>query len=156
MDEHADPATFTFPIQVQYLGAEGQPFCDAMSDLMRHSGTLLVAYDELARRDAHKSRLEGVGASFKKDKGVTKSTIEAGKKVATTDIERLLVDRFNEVRLPQDLSGEEEHNGRLLLSRGTNKETQSKQSLGWGNVALDTEEVIGRLCYVGELDDGEH
>ncbi|KAJ9615158.1 hypothetical protein H2200_001232 [Cladophialophora chaetospira] len=154
LDEHTDPASFTFPIQVRYLGAETQPFCDAMGELMRHSGTLLLAYDELARRNAHKSRLGEVEASFKKDKGVTESTIEAGKKVATTDIERLLVDRFNEARLPHDLTGEEEHKGRLLLSRGMSKETQSKQILGWGNVALDTESAIESLCYAGEIDDG--
>lgn len=154
MDDDSDPASFTFPIQVQYLGPENQPYCEAMSSLMAHSGTLLLAYDELARRDTHKSRLQDIAVSFNKDKGAMEATIEAGKKVAAIDIERLLVDRFNEVRLPNSLTGEDEHKGRLLLSKGTEKETQSKQSLGWGNVATDTERAVNELCYAGEPEDG--
>ena len=153
MDDDADATSFAFPIQVQYLGPENQPYCEAMSSLMTHSGTLLLAYDELARRDMHISRLEEVAASFKKDKGAAEATIEAGKRVATADVEKLLVDRFNEVRLPNDLTGEDEHKGRLLLSTGTDNKAQ-KESLGWGNVAMGTERAVTGLCYAGEPGDG--
>lgn len=156
MDEPSDPAAFSLPIQVQYLGVERQPYSAAMSDLLVQSGLLLVAYDEIAGQQTHESRLAGVETSFKKDKQATESTIEAGKKVAVMEVEKLLTDRFNEVRLPYNLTGEEEHKGRLLLSRGGDKEEQPEQPLGWGNVASDMERAVEKLCFAGRPDSDGH
>jgi hypothetical protein len=141
-------------MQVRYLGAETQPYCEAMSGLLEQSGALVLAYDELAGRHTHKSRLETIETSFKKDKGATESTLEAGRNVAAAQIEQLLTDRYNEVRMPHDLTAEEEHQGKVLLSYGTNEDAQSKQTPGWGNVAADMERAVGRLCFAGEVDDG--
>ena len=153
MDDLPDPASFSFPIQVRYLSGETQPYCEAMGNFMKQTGALLVAYDQLARRQTHESRLEEIARSFSKDKGVTETTVETGKKVAALEIERLVTDRFHEVRAPTDLTNEDEHKGRLLLSRGTDKEAQAKQNLGWGNIARDTEEAMKELCFAGEPDD---
>ncbi|OQV08906.1 hypothetical protein CLAIMM_13115 [Cladophialophora immunda] len=106
-----DPTSFAAPIQVQFLGAEGQMYCDAMVDLMKQSGALIFAYDELARRSSHQSRLQEIRASFEKDKEVSVSTIEAGKKVTSMDIEKLLADRLHEVRDPHGVTAEEEQKG---------------------------------------------
>ncbi|OCT48649.1 hypothetical protein CLCR_05017 [Cladophialophora carrionii] len=153
-DEPSDSASFSFPMQVRYLGAETQPYCEAMCGLLEQSGALVLAYDELAGRPTHKSRLDLIEASFKDDREATESTVAAGKKVAAFQIERLLTDRYNEVRTPHDLTAEEEHQGKVLLSHGTHENPQSKPTPGWGNVAVDTERAVGRLCFAGEVDDG--
>ncbi|KIW92379.1 uncharacterized protein Z519_07363 [Cladophialophora bantiana CBS 173.52] len=127
-----------------------------MVNLMKQSGALIFAYDELAGRPSHTSRLQETGASFEKDKGVSVATIEAGKKIAGMEIEKLLADRFQEVRDLHSLTGEEEQKGRLLLSHGTDKqEAALKQTLGWGNVARDTEMAIERLCFAGQVQASE-
>ncbi|KIW22669.1 60S ribosomal protein L15 [Cladophialophora immunda] len=147
-----DPTSFAAPIQVQFLGAEGQMYCDAMVDLMKQSGALIFAYDELARRSSHQSRLQEIRASFEKDKEVSVSTIEAGKKVTSMDIEKLLADRLHEVRDPHGVTAEEEQKGRMLLSHGTDhQEAASKETLGWGNVARDAEMAMERLCFAGQM-----
>lgn len=156
MDEPSDPTTFSLPVQVQYLGVDRQPYSAAMSDLLLQSGLLLVAYDELAGQQTHESRLAGVETSFKEDKQATESTIEAGKKLTMMEVEKLFTDRFNEVRVPYNLTGEEEHKGRLLLSRGVDKEEQPKQPLGWGNIASDMERAVEKLCFAGRVDSDGH
>lgn len=123
---------------------------------MKQSGALLLAYDELSARQSHQSRVQEIGISFKKDKQVTTTTIAAGKKVAGVEIENLLADRFQEVRPPHVLTGDEEQRGRLLLSRGTGKETPQRQLLGWGNVARDTDRAIDRLSFAGHKRTRDH
>ena len=150
MDDLPDPASFSLPIRVNYLGAETQPYCTAIENFMKQTGALLYSHNQLSKRQIHQSRLEEVAGSFKKDKEVTENTIEAGKEVAATEVGDLLTDRFHEVRMPHNLSDEEEHKGRLLLSRGIDKDEQARKSLGWGNVANDTEVAMRELCFVGE------
>ncbi|ETI26467.1 hypothetical protein G647_03244 [Cladophialophora carrionii CBS 160.54] len=153
-DEPSDPASVSIPMQVRYLGAETQPYCEAMCGLLEQSGALALAYDELEGRPTHKSRLDMTEASFKNDREATESIVAAGKKVAAFQIERLLTDRYNEVRTPHDLTAEEEHQGKVLLSHGTHENPQSKPTPGWGNVAVDMERAVGRLCFAGEVEDG--
>ncbi|OAL35945.1 hypothetical protein AYO20_04851 [Fonsecaea nubica] len=146
-----DPTSLALPIPVQFLGAEGQMFCDAMVALMKQSGALIITYDELAARPSHTSRLEEIRTSFDKDKGVGVGTIEAGKKVIGMEIERLLADDLHEVRDLQGITAEEEQKGRMLLSHGADhKEAVSKQTPGWGNIARDTEMAIEGLCFAGQ------
>lgn len=146
----SSPPASTHPISVQFLGAEGQPYCDSMIKLMEQSGALIFAYDELAGREARPSRLREMGTSFNKDVAVTVATLDAGKKVAGWDIEKLLADRFQDVRTPQDLTGEDGHKGRMLLSRGASKEPPEKEPSGLGNIARDVEKAIERLCFAGQ------
>ncbi|OAP64010.1 hypothetical protein AYL99_03237 [Fonsecaea erecta] len=147
----SDPPDKPTPIHVQFLGAEGQMYCDAMVNLLKQSGALLFAYDELAGRPAYTSRLQETRTSFEKDKGVSVSSIEAGKKITGMEIEKLLADKFHEVRDLHGLTIEEEQKGRMLLSHGTDQQEAavSKQTPGWGNIARDTEMAIERLCFAG-------
>ena len=121
-------------------------------NLVQQSGTLLIAYDKLAGRQSHVSHLNEIGSSFAKDKEITLSTIEAGRKVARAEIQDLLADRRGEVRSTHDITGDEEHKGRLLLSHGVDGEAQVKESLGWGNVAGDTQDAFERLCFAGRAE----
>ncbi len=138
------------PIRVQYLGAEGQPYCDGLISLMRQSHALLVAHDELSAHRPQESRLHGIGADFNKDKEVALATIEAGRRVAGADMENLLADRFQDTRNPPDLTAEEIQTGRMLLSRGANKDTPMKEPVGWGRIARDTERAVEKLCFAGQ------
>ncbi|KIX93107.1 uncharacterized protein Z520_11164 [Fonsecaea multimorphosa CBS 102226] len=147
-----DPTSFAAPIEVRFLGAEGQIYCEAMVDLMKQSGALIFAYDELAGRPAHTSRLQDIRTSFEKDTGVSASTIEAGRKVTGMEIEKLLADSLHEVRDLHGLTADEEQKGKMLLSHGMDQqEAASKHTLGWGNVARDTETAIERLCFAGHV-----
>ena len=134
---------------MQYLGAEGQRYCNGLVSLLKQSDALIFAYDQLAGSGSQASRLQEISTNFTKDKEVALAAIEAGKQVAGMDIEKLLADRFHEVRSTYNLTGEEEQRGRMLLSRGSDKETLAKQALGWGNVARDMERAIEKICFAG-------
>lgn len=137
----------TLPVHVQFLGAEGQPYCDSLVSLMKQADALLFAYDQLLAREPQVSRLQDLRASFKRDKEVATATVEAGKRVARADIDRLLADGLHEVQAPSGLSAEEKQRGRMLLQQGSDQESSAKEPLGWGNVARDVERAIEKLCF---------
>lgn len=153
-DFEPSPSSASGPIHVPFLGAEGQPYCNGLINLMRQSDALIFAYDQLSEWEAQVSRLQNLRAAFEKDKQVAVAMLQAGKRVAEEDIAGLLADKFREVRPAQNLSADDVQTGRLLLARGadvTNTNTSPKQQpLGWGNVARDTERAIEKLCYAGQ------
>ncbi|EXJ77909.1 hypothetical protein A1O3_09068 [Capronia epimyces CBS 606.96] len=155
-DSATSPSSSAVPIHVPFLGPEGQPYCDGLVNLMRQSDTLTFAYDQLSGRGPQTSRLQDIRTSFEKDKEVAVATLEAGKQVAKIEIERLLADKFQEVRTPHDLTADDMNKGRLLLSRGAVNNTSLKQPLGWGNVARDTERAMENLCCAGQGNGRNH
>jgi len=155
LDHSSSPSRL---INVQYLGAEGQPYCEGLVNVLKQCDVLIFACDQLAGRSSQPSHLQDINASFKKDKELALATIEAGRRVAETDTEKLLADSFEEVRIPHGLTSEEELRGRLLLSRGFDKETSPKQPLGLGKIAGDAGRAIEKLCFAGlsNLRDQDH
>ncbi|KAK5036880.1 hypothetical protein LTR13_005260 [Exophiala sideris] len=143
-------------IHVDFLGAEGQPYCEGLVSLMKQSDALIRAFDELSARKPQQSRLREINTSFKKEKDVAVATVEAGRRVAEADVENLLADKFQEVRTPPDLDAEEQQRGRMLLSRGVNKLTPTRETIGWGNVARDAEKAMAKLCFAGQKHLKQH
>ncbi|KAJ9495147.1 hypothetical protein H2202_009397 [Exophiala xenobiotica] len=154
--DHTAASQSTRPVHVQHLGAEGQPYCEALVNLMKHSDAVIFAFDQLSGRTPEPSRLPEINASLKKDREVAVATVEAGKRVAEADVENLLADRFQEVRSPVGISAEEKQRGRMLLSRGVNGDTSTKEPLGWGNIARDAERALEKLCFAGQKHAKDH
>ncbi|KIW41909.1 uncharacterized protein PV06_05505 [Exophiala oligosperma] len=153
-NEGASPADL--PIHVAYLGAEGQPYCEAMVTLMKQADALTFTFDQLSARDPPPSRLAEINKSFEQDKVLAVATVEAGRRVAETAVDDLLADRFQEVRKSSGLTAEEENRGRLLLSRGVTTDTPTYEPLGWGNVSRDAERALRKLCFAGDTHGKDH
>lgn len=144
------------PLHVAYLGAEGQPYCEAMVTLMKQADALIFTFDQLSARSPPPSRLSEINASFQQDKGLAAATVEAGRRVAETAVDDLLADRFQEVRSSSSLTAEEENKGRLLLSKGVTSDTPTHEPLGWGNVSRDAERALKKLCFAGDIHGKDH
>jgi hypothetical protein len=84
------------------------------------------------------------------------STIEAGRKVVDSDIDKLLSDGFQQVRQHADITNEEERRGRMLLAGAMEEGEPQQQTLGWGKVARDTERAMEKLCFVGQIHPRGH
>lgn len=153
-NEAANPSNKT--IHVDFLGAEGQPFCDGLIKLMKQSDALISAFHQLSACQQQQSSLREIHTSFKKEKDIAVATIEAGRRLAEADVENLLADRFQEVRSPPGLNAQEQQSGRMLLSRGNNESTPRKEPRGWGNVARDAERAMAKLYFAGEKHSKEH
>jgi hypothetical protein len=140
------------PRRIQFLGPEGQPFCNALVDLLKQSDAVIYVHGQLAKRTPQPSHIQDISTSFDGEKAVAAKTIHAGKHIVGTEMERLLADGFHEVRSGlSTLTAEEEQRGRLLLLRGMNQEAPEKQTRGWGNVARDTERAMEKLCFASKL-----
>jgi hypothetical protein len=151
-DDAPQSAAAALPIQIREVGAAMQPFHEAMTGMKKDAQKLLDLYKKHVRRDTRASRLETITESFKKDKGVTEASVQAGAKVTQKEIENLLTDRFHEVRAGCEITDEEEKMGRLLLDQGATKDAKSK-TMGWGNVAMEVEDAVERLCLAGDRMD---
>ncbi|KAI1612099.1 hypothetical protein EDD36DRAFT_274547 [Exophiala viscosa] len=143
-------------IHVDFLGAERQPYCEGLVNLMKQSDALIRAFDQLSAREAEQSRFGEIITSFKKEKDVAVATVQAGRQVAEADVENLLADRFQNIRSPSGLKAEEQQRGRMLLSRGINLPTATRETVGWGNVARDAEKAMAKLCFAGHKHLKEH
>lgn len=138
--------------RIQFLGPEGQPFCNALVDLLKQSDAVIYVHGQLAKRTPQPSHVQDISTSFVGEKTVARKTIDAGKHMISAEMERLLADGFHEVRSGlYKLTAEEEQRGRLLLLRGMNQEAPEKQTRGWGNVARVTERAMERLCFASKL-----
>ncbi|KIW20892.1 hypothetical protein PV08_01471 [Exophiala spinifera] len=146
----------TQPIHVAYLGAEGQPYCEAMITLMKQADALIFALDQLSARTPPPSRLSDINMSFEQDKAAAVATIEAGRRVAETAVEDLLADRLQEVRSSTGLTAEEENRGKILLSKGVTSDTPILEPMGWGNVSRDAERALRKLCFAGDIHAKDH
>lgn len=139
------------PRRIPFLGPEGQPFCNALVDLLKQSDSVIYVHGQLAKRAPQSPHIQGISAIFDGEKAVAAKTIHAGQQIVVTEMERLLADGFHEVRSGFNTpTAEEEQQGRLLLLRGMNQEAPEKQTRGWGSVARDTERAMEKLCFAGK------
>jgi hypothetical protein len=91
----------------------------------------------------------------RKDKQAASETFLAGKRVALRDVDFMLADRMNEVRGRSDITAEDEHKGRLLLSRHKDAMKEKRGNVGWGVIASGIEKYARKLDGVGRLAEDE-
>lgn len=133
---------------INFLGPEGQPFCNGLVDLLKQADAVIYVYDQLAKRTPQPPPVQDIRASFVGEKEMAETTIQAGKHVVETEVDKLLAGGLHSVRNGSNtLTAEEEQQGRLLLARGMGQETPGKQTRGWGKVARDTERAMQKLCF---------
>lgn len=136
------------PGHIKFLGAEGQPLCTGLVGLLKHSDAIIYVHDQLAKRTPQPPHVQEISTSFAVEKDVAAKTVHAGRHIVSTEMERLLVDGFHEVRSGLGtLSAEEEQRGRLLLLKGKDQGEPKRQTRGWNNIARDTERAMEKLCF---------
>ncbi|KEF63355.1 uncharacterized protein A1O9_01332 [Exophiala aquamarina CBS 119918] len=134
--------------RIQFFGAEGQPYCTGLVNLLKQSDAVVYVHGHLAKRTPLPPNIQDIRISFVGGKDVASKTVHAGEDVVSTEMERLLTDGFNEVRSGLGtLSAEDEHRGRLLLLRGKDQEVPEKQTRGWDTIARGTERAMEKLCF---------
>lgn len=147
-EPHGPSSTTQPPHPIQFLGPEGQPFCNGLVDLLKQADAVIYVYDQLAKRTPQPPPVQDIRASFVGEKEIAATTIQAGKHVVETEVDKLLAGGLHNVRNGSNtLTTEEEQRGKLLLARGIGQGIPGKQTRGWGKVARDTERAMQKLCF---------
>jgi len=153
-DSSQDASAATHPPPpggIRFLGAEGQPHCTGLVDLLKQSDAVIYLHEQLAKRKSPPSHVQEISTSFVGEKDMATKTIQAGRYIVSNEIEKLLADGFHDVRGASarlgTLSTEEVQRGGLLLLRGKNQDEAEKHTRGWNNIARDTERAMERLCF---------
>lgn len=138
-------------LEVACVAAGHQEYIVEITQLIRESYELVKTFDGLVKREEEipSSRLRLLEWDTHKDEEAILSTVKAGRRVAARDVDSMLADRYNEVRGRSNLTREDEQQGRMLLSKGEEDHKESRDSMGWGNVAADARKAVHKLQKVG-------
>ena len=144
------------PLRIEQITADGQPLHQQSMMLLEESKALLKAYNDVADRGARSSSLEQLATGFRHDHETIGNMIKAGKKVAKTEIEGMLADKYNEIRGRRTLTKDEEDSGAMLLNeagpRDEDGDVTMRNSEGWGTVAYRASRAAQKLEAVVKLE----
>jgi hypothetical protein len=107
---------------------------------------LIKAYNDLAGKNIGPSPLDQLEATFRRDCEYTSSVLAAGKKVAKSEIEDMMADRYNEVRGRRALTEDEAKLGKEIFdSADQDADTVMSDTEGWGEVAYKTSRAARKM-----------
>lgn len=127
-----------------------QQIGDRIADIIEDSYHMLEQYKDLCKPILYESRLDEISTICKKDTQAALALLAAGRRVAMSDIQDMLADRFHEVRDRSVVTPEEDAKGRLLLSKGHREEDDGAAGggVGWGTIALEARKAVDKLGQV--------
>jgi hypothetical protein len=152
------PPNPRLPFPISDPAPDDQPLFAKSAALISESKTLLKEYTELAELRVDTSARDKLLATLEREEKELSEAVEAGRRVAHTDVSALLGSRFDDSE-----SGEIENPlvGRNVLGAGA-QEAQAKartrgeftdramQTEKWGAVAKETVKAFGKMSRVAE------
>lgn len=137
-------------LKVPFTTVKGQKYFDAVTDLVSDSYALTNIHKDENERKRPVSRTEQLISTLKKDQNAALAAVEAAKKVAMQDVKAMLADRYHEVREESQLTPAEELKGRLLLPKTDDNLSDGRETVCWGDLAMNTTTALKKLEDVGK------
>jgi hypothetical protein len=139
-------------LRVEFTDMHGQGFSRRLVKALGASKDLIQRYNKLAAVKPHESRVDNIKNTFSRDKQAALAMLAAGRKVATVDIQNMLVDRYHEAREKTTVTQADGINGQMLLSKGKGEDhvdADDWDGSTWGELAADTRKAVDKLGRVG-------